>query len=75
MGANGKVRATLYTATADSTLRGEPDGVIDPIVSLVSFWSFDKPIAVLSYYPTHPQSHYQTCVPNPDFPGIARFLR
>jgi hypothetical protein len=75
LGADGKVRATRYTATADSALRAEPDGVIDPIVSLVSFWNADKPIAVLSYYATHPQSYYHTCIPNPDFPGIARFLR
>jgi hypothetical protein len=75
MGTDGKVRATRFTATADSALRAEPEGLIDPIVSLVSFWNVDKPIAVLSYYATHPQSYYHTCVPNPDFPGIARFLR
>jgi hypothetical protein len=75
MGNDGKVRATRYTATADSALRAEPEGLIDPILSLVSFWNGDKPIAVLSYYATHPQSYYHTCIPNPDFPGIARFLR
>lgn len=75
MGADGKVRATRYTATADSAIRAEPEGLIDPILSLVSFWNADKPIAVLSYYATHPQSYYHTCIPNPDFPGIARFLR
>jgi hypothetical protein len=75
MGKDGKVRATRYTATADSALRAEPEGLIDPILSMVSFWNGDKPIAVLSYYATHPQSYYHTCIPNPDFPGIARFLR
>jgi hypothetical protein len=29
----------------------------------------------LSYYATHPQSYYRTGIPNPDFPGVARFLR
>jgi hypothetical protein len=29
----------------------------------------------LSYYATHPQSYYRTGIPNPDFPGIARFMR
>lgn len=75
MGPDGKVRAVRYTACADPALRAEPEGVIDPEVSLVSFWNSDKPIAVLSYYATHPQSYYRTAVPNPDFPGIARFLR
>jgi hypothetical protein len=49
--------------------------VIDPIVSLISFWNNEKPVAVLSYYAVHPQSYYRTGVANPDFPGIARFLR
>ncbi|HUX94241.1 MAG TPA: hypothetical protein VMV47_00800 [Bacteroidales bacterium] len=74
-GPDGKVRATRYTACGDSALRAEPEGVIDPIVSLVSFWNNDKPVAVLSYYASHPQSYYRTGLPNPDFPGIARFYR
>jgi hypothetical protein len=74
-GADGKVRATRYTTCTDSALRAEPEGLIDPVVSLVSFWNNDKPVAVLSYYATHPQSYYRTGVPNPDFPGIARFYR
>lgn len=69
------VRATRYTTCRDSALRAEPEGVIDPMVSLVSFWNEDEPLAVLSYYATHPQSYYRTGVPNPDFPGIARFFR
>ena len=45
------------------------------MVSVISFWNDDKPLAVLSYYAVHPQSYYQTGLPNPDFPGIARFYR
>jgi len=74
-GPDGKVRATRYTACGDSALRAEPEGLIDPMVSLVSFWNNEKPVAVLSYYATHPQSYYRTGLPNPDFPGIARFYR
>ena len=74
-GPDGKVRATRYTATKDAALRAEPEGTIDPIVSLVSFWNAEKPVAVLSYYATHPQSYYRTGIPNPDFPGLARFFR
>ena len=75
LGPDGKVRDTRWTATTDPKVRAEPDGVIDPMVSLVSFWNGDQPVAVLSYYATHPQSYYRTGIPNPDFPGIARFLR
>ena len=75
LGPDGLVRATRYTTCADSALRAEPEGLIDPIVSVVSFWNDDKPLAVLSYYAVHPQSYYQTGLPNPDFPGIARFYQ
>lgn len=74
-GPNGKVRAVRYTACVDAGLRAEPEGTIDPVVSLVSLWNGERPLAVLSYFATHPQSYYRTGIANPDFPGIARFLR
>ena len=75
LGPDGKVRDTRWTATTDPKVRAEPEGVIDPMVSLVSFWNGERPVAVLSYYATHPQSYYRTGIPNPDFPGVARFFR
>ncbi len=75
LGPDGKVRAVRYTSCRDAALRAEPEGTIDPVLSLVSFWRDDQPLAVLSYYATHPQSYYRTGIPNPDFPGVARFLR
>jgi hypothetical protein len=75
LGPDGKVRATRWTATKDPAIRAEPEGTIDPIVSLVSLWNGNRPVAVLSYYATHPQSYYRTGIPNPDFPGLARFFR
>lgn len=74
-GPDGKVRAVRFTTTADPALRAEPEGVIDPVVSAVSFWNGGEPLAVMTYYATHPQSYYRTGIANPDFPGIARFLR
>lgn len=73
--ANGKVGKMRSTACKDAALRAAPEGVIDPDVSLVSFWNGDKPVAVLSYYASHPQSYYRTGIANPDIPGIARFFR
>ncbi len=75
LGEGGKVVATRYTTTRDPQLRALPNGVIDPQVSSLSFFSGDRPIAVLSYYACHPQSYYRTGIPSPDFPGIARFMR
>jgi hypothetical protein len=74
-GTDGRIRATRYTATKDPALRAEPEGVIDPVVSTLTFYNGDKPLAVLSYYACHPQSYYRTGIPSPDFPGIARFIR
>ena len=74
-GADGKVRTTRMSTTRDSAIRAEPQGLIDPELSLVSFWNGSKPVAVLTFYATHPQSYYRTGVVNPDFPGVARFSR
>jgi hypothetical protein len=73
--ASGQVIATRYTATRDASIRALPEGTIDPVLSSLSFWNGEKPIAVLSYYACHPQSYYRTGIPNPDFPGIARFMQ
>ncbi|MFV2068118.1 MAG: hypothetical protein ACC645_14180, partial [Pirellulales bacterium] len=75
LGPDGKVRGVRYTACRDPDLRAEPEGVIDPMVKMISFWNKDRPLVVLTYYATHPQSYYLTGVANPDFPGIARYLR
>ena len=75
IGPDGKVKATRYSATKDPAIRAEPEGLIDPVVSLVSFWNGDQPVAVLSYYANHPQSYYRLGIANPDYPGLARFMR
>ncbi|RNC64939.1 hypothetical protein D7D25_09910 [Proteiniphilum sp. X52] len=72
---DGKIRTMRGSSCKDPSLRDKPEGLIDPDVSLISFWNKDNPLAVLSFYATHPQSYYRTGVANPDFPGIARFLR
>jgi len=74
-GPDGKVRATRYTATKDAALRAEPEGVIDPELTALSFWNGETPVAVLTYYACHPQSYYRMGIPSSDFPGIARFFR
>src|SRR5690554_874463 len=74
-GPDGKVRVTRMSSTKDPELHAEPEGLIDPEVSLISFWNGEKPVVVLSYYATHPQSYYRMGIPNPDFVGIARFFR
>ena len=75
LGPDGKAIFSRTSSTKDSTMRAKPEGLIDPMVQLISFWNGDKPLSVLSYYAVHPQSYYLTKVANPDFPGVARFFR
>ena len=75
LGIDGRVRAERLTWNTGPELRAEPEGLIDPVVSVISFWNKNHPVAVLSYYAVHPQSYYRTGITNPDFPGVARFFR
>lgn len=72
LGEDGKVLHVRYTATRDPAVRAFPVGTIDPELKMISFWNGERPIAVLTYYATHPQSYYRTGLANPDFPGLAR---
>lgn len=74
-GPDGKIQYSRTSATKDEKIRAYPEGLIDPDVSLLSFWNGAVPVAVLSYYAVHPQSYYLTRIANPDFPGIARYMR
>jgi hypothetical protein len=75
MGPDGKVKYVRYSATKDSKIRAEPEGVIDPYVQLLSFWQNDKLLVSVTYYATHPQSYYGQGGVSYDFPGLARRLR
>jgi len=71
----GNVRVTRWTATGDPLVRAEPVGTIDPFLKSVSFWDGEIPLAVLTYYATHPQSHYGKGDVTTDFVGMARQAR
>ncbi len=72
---NGKVGRMRGSSCKIPELIGLPEGVIDPVVSVLAFWNGEKPVAILSSYACHPQSYYRLGIPSPDFPGIARFMR
>jgi hypothetical protein len=74
-GPDGKVKYVRSSACKVPAARAEPEGVIDPMVRLLSFWDGDQPRAVLSYYATHPQSYYGQGGVSADTVGIARALR
>ena len=72
LGPDGKVQFVRYSANKDPKIRELPEGNIDPYVRMVSFWHDDQPLAVLTYYATHPQSYYYTGLCSADFVGMGR---
>lgn len=72
---DGKIVTMRGSSCRDANLRNMEEGLIDPEVSIVSFWDGDTPVAALNFYACHPQSYYLTAIANPDFPGIARYMR
>jgi hypothetical protein len=75
LGADGKVKHVRWSSMPDPKVRAAPEGTIDPLVRVVSLWDAEQPVAALSYYATHPQSHYGKGGVSCDFVGIARRLQ
>lgn len=71
-GADGKIKIIRWSSTKDPAAIAAPEGLIDPWLKCVSFWNHEKPIAVLTYYATHPQSYYGRGDVTCEFVGIAR---
>jgi hypothetical protein len=75
LGEDGKVKYVRYSKCTIPEAVAAPEGVIDPDVRLVAFYDAEKPIAALTYYATHPQSHYGNGAVSADFVGMARAVR
>lgn len=75
LGGDGKVKYVRYSATKIPEARAEPEGTVDPFVRLISFWDGERPVAVMTYYTTHPQSYYGKGGVSSDFVGMARSIR
>jgi hypothetical protein len=74
-GPDGRVKHVRYSSCLDTKVRAEPEGVIDPLLRSIAFWNADRPVAVLTYYATHPQSYYGEGGVSADFVGMARAAR
>jgi hypothetical protein len=75
LGEDGKVKKMRFSASKDPEAIAAPEGVIDPWLKSVSFWNGEDAVAVLTYYATHPQSHYRKGDVTCEFVGIARNAR
>ena len=74
LGPDGKVAFSRTSASKHPQAATAPEGTIDPLLRMVTFWQADQPLAALSYYATHPMSYYGKGGVNWDFIGGARTL-
>jgi len=75
LGPDGNVKHVRWSFTADREARDAPEGVIDPYVQLIGFWDGERPLTVLTYYATHPQSYHGKGIVSGDTVGLARAMR
>ncbi len=75
MGPDGKVALVRLSSCQDPAGHEAPEGTIDPVLRLLSFWDGDRPVAAMTHYATHPQSYYGQGGVSYDFPGMARDAR
>ena len=61
----------LSASRVDEALAA-PEGVIDPLLRLLTFFNGDKPLVSLGYYATHPQSYFGKGDVTSEFVGLAR---
>jgi len=75
LGKDGKVAMIRWSSRNDSATVAAPEGLVDPWLKCVSLWNNEKPITVITYYATHPQSYYGQGDVTCEFIGIARNRR
>ncbi|MFO0965139.1 MAG: hypothetical protein U0793_06080 [Gemmataceae bacterium] len=69
---DGNVRFTRMSATRDAAIRDAEEGLIDPMLRMLSFWDGATPLLAMSAYATHPMSYYGKGWVSADFVGLAR---
>jgi hypothetical protein len=75
LGPDGKVKWERMSSCRIPEAIAQPEGTIDPKARAVAFFNGEAPVAILTYYATHPQSYYGKGRVSYDFPGIARAQR
>lgn len=75
IGADGKVTAMRGSSCRVPELIALPEGLIDPMLRTVAFYSGAEKIVSCHYYAVHPMSHYGAGHVSSDFPGLARKRR
>jgi hypothetical protein len=74
-GPDGKILGMRGSACTDPALRAMTEGLIDPWLRTIAFYSGEKKVVCCHYYATHPMSYYGDGRASSDFPGLARKQR
>jgi hypothetical protein len=69
---DGQVRFDRTSATRNAFAIEADEGLIDPWLAMLSFWSDGTPLAAAGFYAVHPMSYYGQGEVSADFPGLAR---
>lgn len=75
LGPDGTVRKMRGSACRDPELIALPEGLIDPMLKTVAFYSGADKLVACHYYACHPMSHYGQGHVSSDFVGLARKRR
>jgi hypothetical protein len=72
LAAEAKKQGYELSASRVEEALAAPEGVIDPWLRMITFFDGDDPVVSLSYYATHPQSHFGKGDVTSEFVGLAR---
>ena len=75
LGPDGKVQLWRGSSSRDAKAHTAPEGLIDPWLKVLGFWSENTPLAALHFYASHPMSYYGQGHVSSDFCGLARQRR
>jgi len=72
LGPDGRVLKMRGSSCRDAELIAMPEGLIDPELKTIAFYSGSEKVVSCHYYACHPMSHYGRGEVSSDFPGLAR---
>jgi len=75
VGPDGKIEHWRGSSSRNPLHKELPEGLIDPWLKTVAFYSGEQKVAACHYYATHPMSYYGDGRVSSDFAGLARKRR
>lgn len=69
---SGRVVSQRGSSSKDTSHRRLPEGLVDPYLKTVAFYSYERLVVACHYYACHPMSYYGRGGVSSDFCGLAR---